>query len=178
MLGWGWPIFPNLVKRRSPPPKLSTVEKNDSQHRRQGHERGKEREISLFTLTFSLHAVRSYSTEKRDFPFPYYGHQIPRSEQYSFLQDLGNTAPNEENLKVTVILFGRMASVVTEHNFTAQISPVWLTLAFSLVEMRINSIYFYFRSDANWFSSRCFQAKIKIGLLRDPAPTNRVQLSY
>ena len=37
---------------------------------------------------------------------------------------------------------------------------------------------FHFRSDTNWFCSQFFQAKIKIGLLCDPAPTNRIQLSY
>ena len=45
-------------------------------------------------------------------------------------------APNKENLRVNATLFGRMASVVTEHNFTAQISFVRSTLAFSLAEMR------------------------------------------
>ena len=39
-----------------------------------------------------------------------------------------------------------MASVVTEHNFTAQISPVWLTLAFSLVEIRPYKVRFIFIS--------------------------------
>ena len=72
--------------------------------------------------------------------FPYYGRQMPRNEQYSFLQDLGNT-PNSaccerRTKKHWGSLFGRMASVVAEHNFTAQISSVWLTLAFS------RSIYF------------------------------------
>ena len=92
----------------------------------------KEREISSLTLTFSLRAVRSYSMDKRDFPFPYYGHQMPRRDQYFFPQDLDNTpqfgllrVPNKENRRVTVTLFdGRMASVVTEHNFTAKISLV------------------------------------------------------
>lgn len=51
-------------------------------------------------------------------------------------------APNKANLRVTVTLFGRMASVVTEHNFTAQISLVWLTLAFSLVKMRPRELNF------------------------------------
>ena len=64
-------FFQISKKRRSPPPKLSTVERNDSQYWRQSHERGKEREVSSFTLTFS---VRSYSMDKRDSPFPYYGH--------------------------------------------------------------------------------------------------------
>ena len=67
-------------------------------------------------------------------------------------------APNKENLRVTVTLFGRMASVVTEHNFTAEISPVWLTLAFHLLKCDLmSSIYFHFRSEANWFSSRFFK---------------------
>ena len=71
----GADLFFQISKnRRSPPPKLSTVESNDSQYWRQNHERGKEREVSPFTLTFSSRAVRSYSMDKRDSPFPYYGH--------------------------------------------------------------------------------------------------------
>ena len=75
---------------------------------------------------------------------------MPRSDQYFLPQDLDNTpqfgllrVPNKENQRVTVTLFdGRMASVVTEHNFTAQISIVWLTLAFSLVKMRPRELNF------------------------------------
>ena len=89
-LGGADQFFQISKNQRSLPLKLSTVEKNDSRYRRQGHEREKEREISSFTLTFSLRAVRSYSMDRRDFPFPY-GHQMPRSEQYFFLQDLSNT---------------------------------------------------------------------------------------
>ena len=78
-------------------------------------------------------------------------------------------ASNKGNLRVTVTLFGRMASVVTEHNITAQISSVWLTLAFHLLKCnRMSSIYFHFRSEAIWFSSRFFWAKRKIGLSYDP----------
>ena len=58
----GADLFSQISKnQRSPPPKLSTVERNDSQYWRQSHERGKEREVSSFTLTFSKRAVRSYS---------------------------------------------------------------------------------------------------------------------
>ena len=71
--------------------------------------------------------------------------------------------PNKENLRVTVILFGRMASAVTVHNFTAQISPVWLTLAFSLVEMRLYDVNFIFTSGLMQFVFQpIFQAKIEI----------------
>ena len=92
-LGEADQFFQISKNQKSPPPKLSTVEKNDSPYRRQGHESEKEREISSLILTLSLRVVRSYSMEGRDFPFPYYGHQMPRSEQYSFLQELGNTPP-------------------------------------------------------------------------------------
>ena len=90
-LGGADRFFQISKNQGSLPLKLSTVEKNDSRYRRQGHEREKEREISLFTLTFSLRAVRS--CRDRDFPLPNYGQQMPRSEQYSFLQELGNTPP-------------------------------------------------------------------------------------
>ena len=66
-LGEAGQIFPNLEKSKEPAAKLSTVEKNDSQYRRQGHEHEKEREISSFTLTFSLRAVRSYSMDRQRF---------------------------------------------------------------------------------------------------------------
>ena len=65
----------------------------------------KKSEISSFTLTFSLRAVRSYSMDGRDFLFPYYGHQMPRSEKYFFVQEPGQHrhpqfglmwAPNKE----------------------------------------------------------------------------------
>ena len=69
-------------------------------------------------------------------------------------------ALNKENLRVTVTLFGRMASVVTENNFIAQISPVWLTLAFALVEIqpyKLNDIFIsglmQFVFSANFFKS-------------------------
>ena len=119
VLGWADQFFQISKKQRSPPPKLSTVEKNDSQYRRQGHERGKEHEISL---------LRSSNAEKWAVFLPSGPGQ---HSQFGLLW-----APNKEKLRVTVTLFGRMASVVAEHNFTAQISSVWLTLAFS------RSIYF------------------------------------
>ena len=53
----------------------------------------KKSEFPSFTRMSSLRAVRSYSMDRRDFPFLKYGHQMPRSEQYSFLQDLSNTPP-------------------------------------------------------------------------------------
>ena len=56
-----------------------------------------------------------------------------------------------------------MASAVTVHNFTAQISPVWLTLAFSLVEMRLYDVNFIFTSGLMQFVFQpIFQAKIEI----------------
>ena len=125
VLGWGWPIFPNIEKPKEPAAKAV----NSWKEWLKSHERGKEREVSSFTLTFSSHAVRSYS------------------------------------LRPLNALFGRMASVVTEHNITAQISSVWWTLAFHLLKYnRMSSIYFHFRSEAIWFSSRFFWAKRKIGL--------------
>lgn len=67
--------FPNLEKTK---PNLSTVENIVPQYRKQGHER--EREISSFILKFSLRADRSYSKERRDFTFLYYGDQMQRSD--------------------------------------------------------------------------------------------------
>ena len=43
MLGWAVQFFQISKNQRSPPPKLSTIEKNYSQFRRQSHEREKER---------------------------------------------------------------------------------------------------------------------------------------
>ena len=57
VLGWGWPIFPNIEKPKEPAAKAV----NSWKEWLKSHERGKEREVSSFTLTFSSHAVRSYS---------------------------------------------------------------------------------------------------------------------
>ena len=57
-----------------------------------------------------------------------------------------------------------MASVVTVHNFTVQISPVWLTtLALSLVEMRPYEVNFIFISGLMQFvfSADLFKPKLK-----------------
>ena len=159
VLGWGWPIFQISKNQGSPPLKLSTVEKNDSRYRLQGHEREKEREISSFTLTFSLRAVRSYSMD-RDFPFPNYGHQ--RSEQYSFLQDLGNTPPifpvvsaeqrKPESHCYTVRPHGKCRDCTQFHrsNFPcvidAGIFACWNATVWC-------QFYFHFRSDAICFSA-------------------------
>ena len=136
-------FFQISKNQKSPPPKLSTVEKNDSPYRRQGQESEKEREISSLILTLSLRVVRSYSMDGRDFTFPYYGHQMPRSEQYSFLQSL-LWERNEENLRVTVTLIGRMASA-----WLNTISP----LKFPLCDWRL---HFHLlkcdRKSSNFFS--------------------------
>ena len=96
-------------------------------------------------LHWSFHCVQFEATAWTGGIFPLLTTAIKRQEvrsipsfrtwaihhQFGLLRVL-----NKANLRVTFNLFGRMASVVTEHNFAAQISPVWLTLAFSLVEMR------------------------------------------
>ena len=37
VLGWGWPIFPNLGEKKNLLPKLSTVDKIDSHYKQKGH---------------------------------------------------------------------------------------------------------------------------------------------
>ena len=173
----GADLFFQISKnQRSPPPKLSTVERNDSQYWRQSHERGKEREVHHSHWRF--HRVRFEATAWTSEIFPFLTtaikcrevSSIPSFRTWAKHPQFGLLwAPNKENLRVTVTLFGCMASVVTEHNFTAQISPVWLTLAFHLLKCNsMSSIYFHFRSEAIWFSSRFFWAKRKIGLSYDP----------
>ena len=48
-LGGADQLFQILINQKSPPPKLSTVEKNDSQYRRQGHEMEEERESLIIS---------------------------------------------------------------------------------------------------------------------------------
>ena len=154
VLGWADQFFQISKKQRSPPPKLSTVEKNDSQYRRQGHERGKEHEISL---------LRSSNAEKWAVFLPSGPGQ---HSQFGLLW-----APNKEKLShcYTVRPHGKCRGWTQFHrsNFLSVIDACIFTLNL-----------FHFRSDTNWFCSQFFQAKIKIGLLCDPAPTDRIQLSY
>ena len=90
VLGWGWPIFPNLEKPKEHAAKAVNSLKEwlpILTARLRTWKRA--RNFIIHTDVF-LRPVRSYSMDRRDFPFPY-GHQMPRSEHYSFLQDLSNT---------------------------------------------------------------------------------------
>ena len=180
-------FFQMSKNQRSPPPKLSTVERNDSQYWRQSHERGKEREVHHSHWRF--HRVRFEATAWTSEIFPFLTtaikcrevSSIPSFRTWAKHPQFGLLwAPNKENLRVTVTLFGCMASVVTEHNFTAQISPVWLTLAFHLLKCNsMSSIYFHFRSEANWFSSPFFKPKknwsvIRFGVIADLNPPTKL----
>ena len=177
-LGGADQFFQISKNQGSPPLKLSTVEKSDSRHRLQGHEREKEREISLFTLMFLVRAVRSYSMD-RDFPFPNYGHKMPRSEQYSFLQGLGNTPPiwpvvsaeqrKPESHCYTFRPHGKCRDCTQFHrsNFPCVIDDACTFTCWNATVW--GQFYFHFRSDAICFFSRFFQAKIKICLWWDPA---------
>ena len=180
-------FFQMSKNQRSPLPKLSTVERNDSQYWRQSHERGKEREVHHSLWRF--HRVRFEATAWTSEIFPFLTtaikcrevSSIPSFRTWAKHPQFGLLwAPNKENLRVTVTLFGCMASVVTEHNFTAQISPVWLTLAFHLLKCdRMSSIYFHFRSEANWFSSPFFKPKknwsvIRSGVIADLNPPTKL----
>ena len=50
-LGEADQLFQILINQKSPPLKLSTAEKNDSQYRRQGHEMEEERESLITSLS-------------------------------------------------------------------------------------------------------------------------------
>ena len=167
VLGWGWPIFPNIEKPKEPAAKavnswkewLSILTAKSRTWKRA-------RSFIIHTNVFiacgsklQLTAIKCREVSS-----------IPSFRTWAKHPQFGLLwAPNKGNLRVTVTLFGRMASVVTEHNVTAQISSVWWTLAFHLLKYnRMSSIYFHFRSEAIWFSSRFFWAKRKIGLSYDP----------
>ena len=160
VLGWGWPIFPNIEKPKEPAAKavnswkewLSILTAKSRTWKRA-------RSFIIHTNVFiacgsklQLTAIKCREVSS-----------IPSFRTWAKHPQFGLLwAPNKGNLRVTVTLFGRMASVVTEHNITAQISSVWWTLAFHLLKYnRMSSIYFHFRSEAIRFSSRFFLSQKK-----------------
>ena len=187
VLGWGWPIFPNVEKPKEPAAKAVNSRKEWLSVLTAKSWSGKEREVHHPHWRF--HRVRFEATAWTSEIFPFLTtaikcrevSSIPSFRTWAKHHQFGLLwAPNKENLRVTVTLFGRMASVVTEHNFTAQISPVWLTLAFHLLKCdRMSSIYFHFRSEANWFSSPFFKPKknwsvIRSGVIADLNPPTKL----
>ena len=142
-LGEADQFFQISKNQKSPPPKLSTVEKNDSPYRRQGHESEKEREISSLILTLSWRVVRSYSMEGRDFPFPYYGHQMPRS--ISFFRTWATPAAS-----IWPDVSAEQRRVIVTLSWLNKISPLkfplcdWRLQFHSLKCDRISSILFLF----------------------------------
>ena len=96
-------------------------------------------ETASFILTFSLRAVRSYSMDRRDFPFPYYDHKIPRSEQYSFLQELGNHMWSRDwRLQFHLMNCDRISSILFQF-------LVWCNLIFQPI---------FSRQHKNWSAMR------------------------
>ena len=133
VLGWGWPIFPNIEKPKEPAAKAVNSWKEwlpilTAKSRKWKRARSFIIHTNVFIACgsklqhgqarFSLSLLREVSS-------------IPSFRTWATHPQFGLLwAPNKNSLRVTVTLFGRMASVVTEHNFTAQISTVWLTLTF------------------------------------------------
>ena len=70
MFGWGWPIFPNLEKPKEPAAKAVNSRKEWLSILTAKSRTWEGARSSSFTLTFSSRAVRSYSMDQRDFPFP------------------------------------------------------------------------------------------------------------